>query len=146
MAIFKSAQLTNIESSPSVRNPAGDYDGRRRVAVFTVTNPAGFVATDTFRLGTLKKGWRLLGMRATAPATFGAATATLALGVTGTTAKYMAATDIAAALSADANHTDALKHGTVLTADEELIGTIGTAGAGAGVAGTLCVVVNYTRD
>lgn len=146
MAIFKSVQLTNIESSPAQQNPARDEDARVRSMVYVVTNPAGFVAGDTFRLGTLKKGWRLQGMRATAPATFGAATALLSLGVSGTVAKYMAATDIAAALSADANHTDALKYGEVLAADTELIATTSVAGAGAGVGGSLVVVVRYTRD
>lgn len=146
MAVFKSVQLTNAESSPVVQNSARDQDARSRVMVYTVTNPAGFVATDTVRLGTLRKGWRLLGMRITAPATFGAATATFSLGVAGTAGKYAAAIDIAAAASADANHTAALFHGEVLAADTELIGTFNTAGAGAGVAGTLVVVVRYSRD
>lgn len=146
MAIFKSDQITNDESKPRVLNPARDIDARSRVAVYTVTNPAGFAAADTFRLGTLKKDWRILGMRVTAPATFSAATGTLSIGVSGTAAKYMPATDSAAALSADGAHTDALFHGEVLAADTELIATAGTAGAGAGVAGTLKVIVRYSRD
>ena len=146
MAIFKSTQLTNAESSPVVQNPARDEDARLRTMSWDVTNPAGFVATDTFRLGTLRKGWRLQGMRVTAPATFSAATGTISIGVTGTTAKYMAATDSAAALSADGAHTAALFHGEVMAADTEIIATAGTAGAGAGVAGSLRVHVRYTRD
>lgn len=146
MAIFKSVTLTNEEASPKVLNSARDIDARSRVMAWTVTNPAGFAAADTFRLGTLKKGWRLLGMRVTAPATFSAATGTISIGVTGTVAKYMAATDSAAALSADGAHTDALFHGEVLAADTELIATAGTAGAGAGVAGSLRVFVRYSRD
>jgi len=143
MAIVKSDQLTKIEKSPAEQNPARDEDARSRVMVYTFTSAAE-AAASTIRLGTLRKGWRLLGMRATAPATFGAATATMSLGVSGTTAKYMALTDIAAALSADANHTAALFHGEVLAADTELIAT--TAVAALETGDVLTVAVRYSRD
>lgn len=142
MATLKSVQLTNIESVPAVQNPSRDEDARVRVKVFTWVATAD-VDPSTVRLGTLKKGYRLLGMRATAPI-IGATGATLALGVSGTVAKYMAATAIDAALSADANHTAALGYGSVLTADEELIATLATADFTA--TGTLTVTVFYSRD
>lgn len=147
MAIFKSVQLTNIESSPAVRNPAADYDARKRVAVFVMPDITGLVATDTIRLGTLKKGWRLLGMQFICAANWGAATSTISLGVTGTTAKYLSAGAVgAAAVQLSGNDTVALIRGQVLAADEELIATIGTAGAGSAPTAFAAVIVEYTRD
>lgn len=147
MATFKSVQLTNIESVPGVQNPARDEDARKRVMVYTVTNITGLVATDTIRYGALKKGWRLLGMKAVIPANWLAATATLSLGVTGTTAKYLSAGAVgAAAVQLDAGNTAALGYGEVLAADIELIGTIGTAGVGTAPTATAFVVVEYSRD
>lgn len=147
MATFKSAQLTNIESSPSVRNPARDYDARKRVAIFTVADITGLVATDTIRYGTLKKGWRLLGMKFVCAANWLAATATISLGVTGTATKYLSAGAVgAAAVQLDAGNTAALNYGEVLAADIELLGTIGTAGAGSAPTAANFVVVEYVRD
>ncbi len=143
MATVKSDQLTNIEAIPVVQNPSRDEDARLRVKVFTYTATT-LAAGSTIRLGTLKKGYRLLGMRATAPASFGVATATLSLGIAGSVAKYMAATDVDAILAADANHTLALGYGSVLTADEELIATLATEAVDTG--GLLTVVVFYVRD
>jgi hypothetical protein len=142
MATLKSDQLTNIEAVPAVQNPSRDEDARLRVKVFTWTATAD-VDPSTIRLGVLKKGYRLLGMRVTAPI-IGDTGATLSLGVAGTVAKYMAATAIDAALSADANHTAALFHGEVLTEDVELIATLATADFTA--TGVLTVVVRYSRD
>ena len=147
MAIFKSAQLTNTEASPSVTNPARDFDARKRVAIFTVADITGLVATDTIRYGTLRKGWRILSMQFYCSANWLAATATISLGITGTTAKYLSAGAVgAAAVQLDAAVTVALGRGLVLTADEELIGTIGTAGAGSAPTTANFVVVEYTRD
>lgn len=142
MAIVKSDQLTNEESTPKVLNPARDKDARKRCMVYTFTSNLE-AAGSTIRFGTLKKGWRLLGMRITAPICGGAG-ATLSLGVSGTVAKYLGATAIDAALSADANHTDALFHGEVLAADTEIIGT--TAVGALLAAKAIVLVVNYTRD
>jgi len=147
MAIFKSTQLTNIETQPAVRNPAKDYDARKRVAVFIMPDVTGLVATDTIRLGALKSGWRLLGMKFVCAANFLTTNATISLGVTGTTGKYLSAGAVgAAAVQLDANNTAALIYGQALTADEELIATIGTAGAGSAPTAFACVVVEYTRD
>ena len=147
MATFKSVQLTNIESSPAVRNPAADYDARKRVAIFVSPDITGLVANDTIRLGTMKKGWRILGMQFYCAANWLAATATISLGVTGTTAKYLSAGAVgAAAVQLDAANTVALQRGQVLAADEELIATIGTAGAGSAPTAFAAVVVEYVRD
>lgn len=141
---FKSAQRVLAEEARP-NSDKSDTGAKVRVNIYTYVGTGDEVATDFITLGTLKAGWRLLGMRATAPATFAAATGTIALGIAGTAAKYMAATDAAAALSADGNHTDALFRGAVLAADEDLRATFGTAGAGAGIAGPLVVEVYYTR-
>jgi len=147
MATFKSTQLTNAESAPVVQNPARDYDARKRVAIFEIGDVTGLVATDTIRLGALKKGWRLLGMKFVCAANKLAATSTISLGITGTTAKYLSAGAVgAAAVQLTANDTAALINGQVLTADEELIATIGTAGAGSSPAAFAYVMVEYTRD
>ena len=147
MAVFKSAQLTNIESTPPAQNPARDEDARSRVMVYIPATIAGLVATDTIRLGTLRKGWRLLGMSIVIPANWLAATATISLGVSGTAGKYLAAGAVgAAAVQLDAGNTAALGFGEVLAADTELVATINTAGAGTVPAGTAYIVVKYTRD
>lgn len=147
MATFKSAQLTNEESKPRVLNPARDIDARKRVAVFTVADITGLVANDTIRYGTLKKGWRILGMKFVCAANWLAATATISLGVSGTAAKYLSAGAVgAAATQLDAANTAALNYGEVLAADIELLGTIGTAGAGSAPTAANFVVVEYSRD
>jgi len=147
MATFKSAQLTNEESSPKVLNPARDKDARKRIMVYTVADITGLVATDTIRYGTLRKGWRLLGMKFVCAANWLAATATISIGVSGTTGKYLSAGAVgAAAVQLDAGNTAALNYGEVLAADQELIGTIGTAGAGSAPTAANFVLVEYTRD
>ena len=150
MAVFKSFELTNLETSPIVINPARDADARMRQMVYTVTNVTGLVATDTIRFGTLRKGWRLLGMKLVVPVNWLAATATLSLGVAGTVAKYaVGATDGiigAAAVQLNMGHTAALGFGEVLAADIELLGTVNTAGAGSAPTSTCYLVVSYTRD
>jgi len=147
MAVFKGVELTNIESVPSVQNPARDSDARSRKMIFTFPNVTGLVANDTIRLGTLRKGWRLLGMKFANAANLLAATSTLSLGITGTAAKYLSAGAVgAAAVQLTGNDTVALNYGAVLAADEELIATIGTAGAGSVPTAAAYVVVEYTRD
>ena len=147
MATFKALQLTNTEASPSVLNPSRDADARLRSTVFTVDTILGLVANDTIRYGTLKKGWRILGIQFMNSANWLAATATIALGITGTTAKYMAASAVgAAATEFKGATTIALGYGVVLAADEELIGTIAAAGAGSAPTAANFVVVTYVRD
>lgn len=147
MAVFRSTQLVSSEADPSVQVPARDNDARKRVAVFIPQDITGLVATDTIRLGTLRKGWRLLGMKIVIPANWLAATSTISLGITGTVAKYLSAGVVgAAAVQLDANNTSALLFGTVLAADEELMATINTAGAGTTPAGPAVILVEYSRD
>jgi hypothetical protein len=148
MAVFKSQQLSNIESVPSVQNSARDEDARSRVMVYqSPVTIAGLVATDTIRLGTLRKGWRLRGMQIVIPVNWLAATATISIGVTGTAGKYLTAGVVgAAAVQLDANNTAALFYGEVLAADTELVATINTAGAGSVPTAIAIVLVNYTRD
>ena len=147
MAVFRSTQLVSSEAEPAVQVPARDNDARKRVAVFIPQDITGLVATDTIRLGTLRKGWRLLGMKIVIPANWLAATSTISLGITGTVAKYLSAGVVgAAAVQLDANNTSALLFGTVLAADEELMATINTAGAGTTPAGPAVILVEYSRD
>jgi hypothetical protein len=147
MAVFKSVQLTNIEAVPAVQNPARDADARRRAMVYEIGDITGLIADDTIRLGTLRKGWRLLGFNIVIPANKLAATATVDLGVTGTEAKYLAAGVVgAAAVELEAGHTAALNFGEVLAADIELVMKVETAGAGSAPTATAFVVARYTRD
>ena len=106
----------------------------------------GEAAGSTIRLGTLKKGWRLLGMRVTTDAALTFVTGVLQLGVSGTPSKYTATNGVAcdAVVSVDANHTDALDYGKVLAADTELIVT--TLNAILRVGTKLMVAVRYVRD
>lgn len=117
----KSAQITNNESVPSVVSKTNEDGGRVRVRYFSQTTLAQD-AGSTIRLCKLYKGERLLRGRISAPI-MGAANATLSLGITGTTAKYMALTAIDAALAADFAHTQALGMGEELAANSELIAT-----------------------
>jgi hypothetical protein len=147
MAVFKSVQLTNIEAIPSVQNPARDEDARSRVMVYTTPNITGLVANDTIRLGTLRKGWRLLGMNVVIPVNWLAATATIDIGVSGTENKYLNAGVVgAAAVQLEAGHTAALNYGEVLAADTELVLKVETAGAGSAPTSVAFIVVNYSRD
>jgi len=148
MAVFKSVQLANEESVPKVLNPAKDKDARKRVMVYTSPDITGLVATDTIRLGTLKKGSRLLGMQIKIIANWLAATSTISIGVSGTAAKYLSAGVVgAAAVSLTANDTIALFFGEVLAADTEIVVTINTAGAGtAPAAGGMVMIAEFSRD
>jgi hypothetical protein len=146
MAIVKSVQLTNAESTPVVQNPARDYDARVRMAYFSFF-PTSEASGSTIRLGTLRAGWRIVKMEAAWPI-IGATSATLSLGVSGTVAKYMAATalDAASAANKQAAETSALFKGEALAADTELIGTTAGAALLTSTTNALQVFVYYTRD
>jgi len=147
MAIVKSVQLTNQESQPRVLNPARDVDARVRSAYFSFF-PTAEAAGSTIRLGTIKKGWRIRPSRVVFPV-IGAAGATISIGVTGTVAKYMAATAVDAVSAVGGLYmagTDALFAGEVVAADFELIAT--TAGGALLTSSTLALQIffDYTRD
>ena len=148
MATVKSIQLANAESTPVVQNPARDSDARVRLAYYSFF-PTAEASGSTIRLGTVRKGWRILPISKVVWPVIGAASATLSLGVTGTVAKYMAATalDVVSAVGGVFfAGTDALFAGEVAAADYELIGT--TAGGALLTSSTLAlqVFLFYTRD
>jgi len=91
---------------------------RRYFSITIVTSDLG----ATYRLCPIYKDERLMGGHI-AGVIAGAAGATLALGITGTVAKFMAATAIDAALNADFAHTPALGFGELQAANGEIIGT-----------------------
>jgi hypothetical protein len=106
------------------------------------------VATDFIRLGTIRKGWRLLGMKAVIPVNWLAATATIDIGINGGDVdEYLDAGVVgAAAVQLDAGHTTALGFGEVVAADFELFVTVNTAGAGSAPTSVAYFIVYYARD
>lgn len=113
-----SAQLTLLDAN---KKWAVATEGRVLRRYFSITTVAGD-AGSTIRLTKIFAGERLMGGHI-AGVIFGAAGATLALGITGSTAKFLAATAIDAALNADFAHTPALAFGELQAADGEIIGT-----------------------
>lgn len=91
---------------------------RRYFSLTTATSDLG----ATYRFVPIYKGERLMGGHI-AGVIAGASSATLALGITGSTSKFLAATAIDSALNADFAHTPALGFGELQTADGEIIGT-----------------------
>jgi hypothetical protein len=122
-----SDQLTLLDAG---KKQAVATEGRSYKRYFSITSVAGD-ATSVLRLAKLYAGERILHGWIAAEIS-GAATATLALGITGSTSKFLAATAIDAALAARFAHTPLLAMGELQTADGEIIATIGTAGLLAG--------------
>jgi len=106
---------------------AANSEGKPFRRYFSITTLAGD-ATSVIRFVKIYKDERLMGGHIAA-VICGAANATLALGITGSTSKFLAATAIDSALNADFNHTPALAFGELQTVDGEIIGTVGTAAA-----------------
>jgi hypothetical protein len=122
-------------------NPVSLVGGRRRqhLAEFTLASDA--VGTYSFPQ-VVPKGARILDIRLNASATLGAS-ATLAIGITGTTGKYRAA---ATFTSADQWVSTALNAaiGVELTADEQIILTVAVAALPS--SGRLLMEVVYVID
>jgi hypothetical protein len=137
-----------------VPNHARDSGALVKIATFTFF-PGGQAAGSTIRLGTLKAGWRLRGMRVVCPA-IGAASTTISLGVAGSVAKYMAAQLVDQPLTAGrwtsggvpdiaCNTTAATFFGELLTSDVELIATTAAGSLLTSAVNQLIVNVRYTR-
>lgn len=111
-------QLTLLDAGKKTAFATESRLERRYFSLTVVTSDLG----ATYRLVKIYAGERLMGGHI-AGVIAGAASATLALGITGSTAKFLAATAIDAALNADFGHTPALGFGELQTADGEIIGT-----------------------
>jgi hypothetical protein len=118
MANNNSTQITNMTSYRDTANATG---GRLRYAYFTCTVPTTGIA-DTMTLTKLPKGARVLGGRLQFTVAQGA-TATTAIGISGTTGKYFVA-----AVQNVTTYTEMAKnvtenYGTETTAEETIIAT-----------------------
>lgn len=135
MAVLRGTQMTLVNAE-SVPDP-GFVDGTVRVFAESVTY-ATQTTSDTIEIARLPKGAiPLYGVLTTSVTT---ATATIAIGITGTTGKYRAA---AAATSADVPEVFGITGamGVAITAAETVFITIGTASLPA--SGTLTVQFVY---
>lgn len=135
MAVLRGTQMTllNADSTPD----PGFVDGTVRVFAESVTYATQTTA-DTIEIARLPKGAiPLYGVLTTSVTT---ATATIAIGITGTTGKYRAA---ATATSADVPEVFGITGamGVAITAEETVFITIGTASLPA--SGTLTVQMVY---
>lgn len=143
MAVLYAANATNaFNTNPPVKSPPSAHGGRVRVLSDTVTY-ATQTTSDTIIVGggRLPVGARVLFVKMTTSVTTGSAT--LSLGITGTTAKYKS---LAAITTADVPQTfgPAAALNVPLTAEEQLFLTIG--GASLPGSGTLVVAVYYVVD
>lgn len=138
MTALYGTQMTLVNAGTTT-DPAL-VDGTVRAFVETVTY-ATQTTSDTIAVARLPKGAVPLGFELTTSVS--TSTATIALGITGSTAKYKAA---AAFTTTDTptRFGKAAALGTALTAEEEVIITIGTASLPA--SGTLRVVTYYAFD
>lgn len=99
MTVYYSNLRTNDRASPPVKNDVTVLGGRMRYVCASFTAVAGSVATDTIELFYLPKGARILpGSKFFWAADGG--TATIAVGDSGSSTRYLAATAIVAAGSA----------------------------------------------
>jgi hypothetical protein len=138
MATLYSAQMAVRIAKAKVR--PDEHTGKERIAWFDLNTTTTPVTTaDTIVLTTIPANARITG----GWVTWGAmgASATLAIGITGTTAKYMAATDVSAIGSSVFARTQALSFGQVTTAEVTVIGT--PAGANFAAAKDLMGYVAY---
>lgn len=127
MASHNSDQIAKLSATPRSLVKANEAHGRVRIAWWSFTTPAGGVAvSDTVSLVNIPQGARVVGGRIAWEAlSSGGGTATVSLGVAGSAAKYLGATDADAAGGAEFGHTVALNHGDALTEDTILVATAG---------------------
>lgn len=146
MAETKSDQITNDDARPPVTNPMGTVGAHVRRTYFSWTVPVGNAAiADTAILAKVPSGARIVGGHAAweAMTTAGAA-ATGELGDGTTAAKYLEATDMDAAGSADFADTIARNFGEVLAAELTLTLTVSVEAFAAGQ--TLAGYIEYMAD
>ena len=119
---FLSDQRTSANASPP-RKISAAYAGKKYTVVFTHTLAAsGLAIADTIELCNLPVGAIPLGGEFCWSATQGA-TATTAIGISGTAGKYFAAAVTASTAKFPFVATQALGYGTALTAAEVVLAT-----------------------
>lgn len=115
MAEFNSTQITGLASSPKVK--AAPYDhGRIEVLVATSPSTAAWAQNDTFKIGTLPKGARLLRTSHFYHGAFGASV-TCDVGVRAASdGTVIDADGLCAAIDVSAAGIDQIKNGALLKA------------------------------
>lgn len=142
MANFKSTQVTIIDSPDHQQLKPNEAHGRKRVAYFDFTTPAGMLTADTLELNEVPIGARIVGGNVA----FGAlgASATIGIGYSGAATRYKAQTSAAAAGNFGIAQTLAENYGDELAARQRLIMTF----AGANPASAIVIKghVDYIVD
>lgn len=141
MATVKSDWITAIESTPPSQPQPGQVRGKVRCAFASITFAAAQIG-DNARMLKLPKGAKIVPGGKLVTAALGASV-TISVGITGTTAKYLALT---ACNTADQS-TDLKLQATMgvsggLTAEEEIILTV----AGAAATGKADLYVFYVQE
>ena len=139
MAELYATQMTKVNAG-TTPDP-GFVDGTRRQFIESLTYAAQGT-TDTVAIARLPKGAIVTGGRIMTSVT--TATATMAIGITGTTGKYRAAAAFTTTDTWEELGIDTTTFNVALTAEEEVIITIGTAALPA--SGTLLVQFDYVFD
>lgn len=127
-------------SGPPVVLADASQRGFKSHKVFATITMASQASGDDIVLGRVRKGMRFVGATVIASATL--ATATIALGIVGSTAKYKAAA-VFTAVDTPTPYGKASAIGVAETADALLLLTIGTAALPA--AGTLVVILEFAH-
>lgn len=140
MTVFYGTHMTKIEAG-TPPDP-GFVHGTLRTTMESVT-AAAQTTSDTIVVAQLPKGAILHGARIMASVTMGAS-ATIAIGITGTTGKYRAAAVLTTADAWEELDVTSDNFHTALTAAEEVFITIAVASLPA--AGTVLVQFTYTLD
>lgn len=141
MAALNGTQMAKLKASPVDYPDVADVGGRVRCFNEKITLAAQ-ASGDTIAVARLPKGARVLYGVLNASATLGG-TATIAIGITGTTGKYRAAATFTTADTPVLFGVNA-GVGEALAAEEEIIITI--AAAALPGSGTLRVMMFYTID
>jgi hypothetical protein len=120
MAAFLSDQMTAVAAGSKIK--ANESYGRVRRMFFSHTLAGAMTLGDTISLGVIPKGSRILGGQFCWSATQGA-TATTAIGIASSAAKYFAAAVTASAAVFRVADTQAQNYGVETTADETILAT-----------------------
>ncbi len=125
MADQKSDQITNLDAVPKVKNAARDAYGRIRTVYFEKTLTSNLAIGEILELCEIPRGARIIGGHVAWEAmTTGASAATGSIGITGTVAKYLEATDMDAAGSSGFADTIVRNYGAIVADLERLILTV----------------------
>jgi hypothetical protein len=140
MANFNGVNATSAATLPRVLVAPAHAFGRTRV-IYDEYEATGEAIGSTITMGVeVPKGASVNNIRVMGDAL--GASSTLALGITGSTAKYIAATSTSSAFFWDFKQGKIDAFGQVLTASEQLFFTT----AGGTVTGTIRIWIEYTLD